>query len=285
VLGATVVNQVMTRYVAMDNSKNRAAEECARNYLKGLEENAILITSGDTDTWLPLYLQVAEGYRDDVTICSRSLLNAFWFISTLLEREPEFPMALGLDELAQLRPMAWQDSTVSIASGSDEDTLRIHVEATLCGEHKILLVSDQLLLEIIKDNQWRRPVYFTSPVRWLETHVRLEGMVSRLVPLQGAAIDSDILWRNLMKTYGYAGYDDESKPLESPALSVATNLMRAFAMLATEEISSGDLEACRATLKKMDEVLPPERVERPDYVKAYLEQLEAIASEEGRSDN
>ncbi|MEW6412912.1 MAG: DUF2723 domain-containing protein [Candidatus Zixiibacteriota bacterium] len=283
-IGASSINQLWSRYALMNNSYNRIADESARNYLKGLEPNAVLITSGDADTWLPLCVQIADGYRKDVTVCNVHLLNTSWFVRTLLEREPDFPISLGEAQLAALRPIVWQDSTVLIPPKEGTDSLRVLVEATMYGDHRILMVSEQLLLEIIRENKWERPIYFTFPPRWLEPHVRCEGIVSRLLPAQQAIIDRDILRRNLFETYGYAGYEDESIPLEQPAMSVALNLMRAFVMLAMEDISSGDVEAYRTTLQKMEEILPESRIERPNHVKAFLQQLEGAARPDSNSD-
>ncbi len=282
-VGASAANQILSRYVSVDNSYNRMADDSARNYLKGLDENAILFTAGDTDTWLPLYLQVAEGYRDDVTICNMNLLNTSWFVRTLLEREPEFPLKLTPEQLSEFTPTVWQDSTVMIPAEREEDTLEVLVQGTNFGDYQVLMVSDQLLLEIIRENHWRRPIYFTYPPRWLTPHLRYEGMVLRLMPLQEAALDTELLRRNLLENYGYGGYDDASIPLEQPAVGTAMNLMKAFVSLAMEDLKSDDLESYRQVIEKMDELFPVERIERPDHVKAFLEQLEAEAERQADS--
>jgi hypothetical protein len=42
--------------------------EYARNLLASCEKNGILFTYGDTDTYLPIYVQQSQGYRTDVTV-------------------------------------------------------------------------------------------------------------------------------------------------------------------------------------------------------------------------
>lgn len=46
-----------------------------RNYLRSCPSNSVLISYGDTDTYVPLYLQAVEGIRTDVIIANLSLLE------------------------------------------------------------------------------------------------------------------------------------------------------------------------------------------------------------------
>jgi hypothetical protein len=59
--------------------------DMARNYLSSCDSNAILFTNGDNDTYPLLYLQAAEGYRQDVMVINRSLLNVNNYINRLRE--------------------------------------------------------------------------------------------------------------------------------------------------------------------------------------------------------
>ena len=58
---------------------NEAWVQYARNILNSCEQNAILFTSGDTDTYPLLYAQEKNGIREDVTIINTSLLNTTWY--------------------------------------------------------------------------------------------------------------------------------------------------------------------------------------------------------------
>ena len=53
----------------------------ARNYLASCEQNAILFTNGDTDTYPLWYVQAMEGFRTDVLVVNLSLLNLPRYIS------------------------------------------------------------------------------------------------------------------------------------------------------------------------------------------------------------
>lgn len=66
-----------------DRSNRRTAVEMAANYLNGVEENSILVTHGDNDTFPLWYAQEVEGIRTDVRIVNTSLLGTDWYIDQM----------------------------------------------------------------------------------------------------------------------------------------------------------------------------------------------------------
>lgn len=69
-----------------DRSKREGAYALAYNYLKNLDQNAILFVYGDNDTY-PLWgLQETENFRDDLKLVNYTLLGAPWNIEQNLRK-------------------------------------------------------------------------------------------------------------------------------------------------------------------------------------------------------
>ena len=66
-----------------DRSNRRTAVEMAYNYLNSVDENGILVTHGDNDTFPLWYAQEVENIRTDVRICNTSLLGTDWYIDQM----------------------------------------------------------------------------------------------------------------------------------------------------------------------------------------------------------
>jgi formylglycine-generating enzyme required for sulfatase activity len=70
----------------------------AYNMLIGLDENAIVFTAGDNDTYSPWMLQVVKSIRPDVTVINTSLLNLDDFRVKLLKKLEIEPFSFRIDE-------------------------------------------------------------------------------------------------------------------------------------------------------------------------------------------
>jgi tetratricopeptide (TPR) repeat protein len=103
--------------------------------LRNLPEGAILLTNGDWDTYPSVALQQIEGFRPDVAIVNRSLLNLFWYAEYLRDR-------YGL-----LLPFA--DEQLAYLEARPDDT------------GQVLLISDQFLIgwvDMKRSGELTRPI-------------------------------------------------------------------------------------------------------------------------------
>lgn len=86
-----------------DRSGRYTARDFAKNYLMSCEENGIIFTNGDNDTFPLWYIQEVEGYRTDVRVCNLSYLQTDWYVDQM--RRPYY----NSDAL----PISWTEDMYS----------------------------------------------------------------------------------------------------------------------------------------------------------------------------
>ena len=66
-----------------DRSGRYTTRDFGMNYLSSLDENAIIFTNGDNDTFPLWYAQEVEGYRTDVRVVNLSYLTTDWYANQM----------------------------------------------------------------------------------------------------------------------------------------------------------------------------------------------------------
>ena len=141
-------------------------------------------------------------------------------------------------------------------------------------DRQVLLKNNLLLLDMLANNEWKRPVYFavtTGPDSYinLQDHFQLEGLTYRLVPVKtpnrnpnmNGRVATDIMYDNVMNKFKWGNMDtDGAIYLDENILRMTTNLRLQLSSLAEALITEGRDEEARKVLDLSLEMMPERNV-------------------------
>ena len=253
-----------------DRSNRYTTHLNAQAYLESCDENAIMFTIGDNDTFPLWYMQEVEGIRTDIKLVNTSLFATDWYIDQMKRATYDaapIPSQLQhdqykygtLDVAYSLEHPRFKDSVMTIKNllrwiASDSDVtyvdtenntkekfyptnrIRIPVNKQKVLENGIVAQKDAdkivpyiditiddralfknriLMLDILANNNWERPIYFTGGANadeeyiWLKDYLQLDGLAYKLVPIKTpiegksmfdmGRIDTDKMYANIQK--------------------------------------------------------------------------------------
>lgn len=332
---ALPVHVVRSNYFTHDRSGNYVAWDYAKNALEMLEPDAILFTNGDNDTFPLWYLQIVEGVRTDVRVINLSLLNTGWYIRQLRDEAPtiELPPSFTDEMIAEAidgqgeaaigwrywGQEVWRDSQgkalpkdrwykVPIEDREGRRyplTVRptMHVPiGTGDRENNFLRVQDRMILEILRANQWKRPLYFAVTVAGsnfvgLDRFLRMDGLAYQIMDRpQPTDMDPQVLHANLrLFEQHFRGLDDPGIYFDDNIQKLVQNYRSAYIQLALAEEDMGNSARALDLLQRMDRHLPEsvvatinpqlsmqlgllfERLGDDEGLRSRLERLEQVA--------
>jgi len=151
-------------YRINDRSDNILPYVYAKNLLDSCEQDAILFTSGDNDTFPVWCLQEVYGYRKDIRVVNLSLLNTDWYVEQMKNRY-DVPISLTEEQILW-HDVELSDGTVTrqpLKPFNDRPRGRVtYMQAYRWGD-QVVRVQDMMVDEIVIENKWRYPIYSSAP--------------------------------------------------------------------------------------------------------------------------
>ena len=231
-----------------DRSNRYTSHLNAKAYLDSCDDNGILFTIGDNDTFPLWYMQEVEGYKTGMKLVNTSLFQTDWYIDQMKRKTYDadpIPSQLTHDQykwgtldvayyfeelFPQLKDsvveidyfMRWIQSDNKVTQYDlDEDgipekvlptnKIRIPVDKETVLKNSIVEPEDAhliepyidleftgtsltknriLMIDILANNKWEKPIYFTGGAQadeeyiWLKDYLQLDGMTYKLVPIK-----------------------------------------------------------------------------------------------------
>ena len=308
-----------------DRSNRYTTHLNAQAYLESCDENAIMFTIGDNDTFPLWYMQEVEGIRTDVKLVNTSLFATDWYIDQMKRATYDaapIPSQLQhdqykygtLDVAYSLEHPRFKDSVMTIKNllrwiASDSDVTYVETENNskekfyptnriripvnkqkvlengivaqkdadkivpfidITIDDKALLKNRILMLDILANNNWERPIYFTGGANadeeyiWLKDYLQLDGLAYKLVPIKTpiegksmfdmGRIDTDKMYANIQK-WDWRNINDGEIYLDEQtkrnSISMRNNLFRLSEAFSNKGDLLKALEILDLSLEKM----------------------------------
>ena len=141
-----------------------------------------------------------------------------------------------------------------------------------------LTKSELMILELLKENHWKRPIYFAVTVGddyylGLNDHFELTGMAYQILPIgvkgAGSGINVDEMYTNMMTKFKYGGIDNPKVYLDENILRMCHTHRMMFGQLIGALVAKGDTVRAKKALDYCTKVIPGTTV-RHDYTSTQL---------------
>jgi tetratricopeptide (TPR) repeat protein len=272
--------------------------EFNRNMLKSCAPHAILFTGGDSETDAAWYLQYVENVRRDVTVMPVAALRWPWYVLTMKANAHLIPtlapISWSKDQILSMRPYKWKSNKIIIPISEavrreyhledEKQQMEWVVEANLSDERGTYLGAElAVMVDIIKTNAWKRPVYFSLGCHpaWrkgLENYLQFSGIAYRLLPAETggsvSSLDVEKTEEILLNLENFQNVEEVATKDYSRIASMLKNYRAVFMRLIQHYQLIGDLGKAKAVLETMKKALPAHAMPMSPGLSRWIEHFE-----------
>lgn len=143
----------------------------------------------------------------------------------------------------------------------------------------VLVKNETAILNIIAANNWKRPIYFTSPYDDLGfvDYLRMDGLTYRLVPVKNSHVNQEWAYNVMMKKFKFGDAQKPGVYFDEENRRHLNSIRLAFAQVALDLASSGKKEKARELLERCDKNILQENF--PYAMPSRRQQQNLITSE------
>jgi hypothetical protein len=243
---ATPVVPLTSNWFILDRSRNWIPRDYAYNILNSCEENAVLFTNGDNDTFPLWFIQAVEGVRTDVRVTNLSLLNTPWHIKQL-KNDWDVPITFTDEQIEKLGPYRDRDGKVHRV----QDIMVRHI----INSTKQRMTSDSTF-------EFDPPIFFAATVdrsglEELNPYLKMTGHAFKLVTEAGGdGVDVEKMHDLVFEKFQFRGLNDPTIYLDDNSNKLIMNYITAFMRLSDGLFQQGDTSEVSKMMDFAMETLP-----------------------------
>jgi hypothetical protein len=222
-----------------------------------------------------------QGKRDVVYIIDRfnQAVELKQIIDFLASDKPETKYQVpNEDPIAYIPTKSYKvtidkSAVISSKTVNAKDTSKIVSEIVGTIKKSYIQKSDMIMLDVIANNNWKRPIYFVSPYGdsdlGISEYLQLDGFAYRLVPIKTkpkdylsvGRVEVEVLYNNLMNKFRWGRMNqpdvniDHNNQRTTSVLRIRNNFNR----LADELILRNKKDSALAVLNKIVELMPQQK--------------------------
>lgn len=133
-----------------------------------------------------------------------------------------------------------------------DDKVEDTIEFTI--PKNVLVKNETAILNLIAANNWKRPIYFTSPYADLgfQDYLRTDGMAYRLVPVKNSHVNQEWSFDVMMKKFRFGNADKPGVYFDEENRRHLNSIRLTFAQVAIDLADSGKKEQAKELLERCD---------------------------------